>query len=63
MRFWSQFGFPDPGTKIMQDLIWYHDLACITIVGIVSGIGLFLVSFFRCGYWNKSIKKNEKVEF
>nr|YP_010688214.1 cytochrome c oxidase subunit II [Pillucina pisidium (Dunker, 1860)]WBR65408.1 cytochrome c oxidase subunit 2 [Pillucina pisidium (Dunker, 1860)] len=44
-------------------LVWYHDLTLMTMVGLSSGISLFLLSFFLTKYWNKSIKKNEKVEF
>lgn len=44
-------------------VIFYHDLALITIVGIRVGIGYFLFSILKCPYWNKSIKKNEKLEF
>lgn len=35
----------------------------MTMVGLGVGIGIFLVSFYLVRYWNKSIKKNEKVEF
>nr|YP_003208145.1 cytochrome c oxidase subunit II [Loripes lacteus]ABJ55670.1 cytochrome c oxidase subunit 2 [Loripes lacteus] len=46
-----------------EKLVWYHDLTLMTMVGLSSGIMVFLVSFYLVSYWNKSIKKNEKVEF
>ena len=56
-------GFQDPGTQITEKLIWYHDLTLITMVGLSRGIRVFLVSFYLVRYWNKLIKKHEKVEF
>lgn len=50
MRYWGQLGFPDPGTEITQKLILYHDLTCLTMVGIGAGIGFFLLSFYRCRF-------------
>lgn len=63
LRCWNQLGFQDPGTLIAEKLIWYHDLTLITMVGLRGGITVFLVSFRFTSFWNKSIKKNEKVEF
>lgn len=63
MRYWGQLGFPDPGTELVQKLVYYHDLTCITIVGLGVGIGFFLVFFLKRAFWYKAIKKNEKIEF
>lgn len=46
-----------------EKLVWYHDLTLMTMVGLGRGIGIFLISFYIVSFWNKSIKKNEKVEF
>lgn len=63
MRYWNQLGFQDPGTQMTEKLVWYHDLTLMTMVGLRTGIGFFLISFYASTFWNKSIKKNEKVEF
>lgn len=63
LRYWNQLGFQDPGTKMTEKLVWYHDLTLITMVGLRRGIAIFLVAFYCVSYWNKSLKKNEKVEF
>ena len=50
MSVWQQLGICDPVTSMAKNLIYYHDLTCLTMVMVASGIGIFLLSFYFCRF-------------
>lgn len=63
MSYWYQYGVRDGATELTGRMVAFNDLRNVAIVGLGSGISLYLVCCMYNRYIFKRIKKNEKVEF
>nr|NP_008174.1 cytochrome c oxidase subunit II [Katharina tunicata]AAC48365.1 cytochrome oxidase subunit II [Katharina tunicata] len=62
MAFWSQWGFQDGASPIMEQLIFFHDHAMLILIMIISLLSYGAVSLMNNSFLSRSTLESQEIE-
>nr|WJK73078.1 cytochrome c oxidase subunit II [Desbruyeresia cf. marianaensis] len=62
MGLWSQWGFQDAASPLMEELIFFHDHAMMILVMIISLVGYAAFSLMLNSYTCRSLVEGQEIE-
>nr|YP_010891529.1 cytochrome c oxidase subunit II [Desbruyeresia armata]WJK73065.1 cytochrome c oxidase subunit II [Desbruyeresia armata] len=62
MSLWSQWGFQDAASPLMEELIFFHDHAMMILVMIISLVGYAAFSLMLNNYTCRSLVEGQEIE-
>nr|YP_009512544.1 cytochrome c oxidase subunit II [Sicyonia japonica]AXJ93098.1 cytochrome c oxidase subunit II [Sicyonia parajaponica] len=62
MSTWSQFGFQDSVSPLMEQLIFFHDHAMVVLILITTLVGYMMASLFFNKFTNRFLLEGQTIE-
>nr|UPX88280.1 cytochrome c oxidase subunit II [Leptodora kindtii] len=62
MSTWSQMGFQDSASPLMEQLIFFHDHALLILIFITNLVGYFMVSLVTNKFVNRNLLDGQMIE-